>query len=277
MTHTLHFSFFETPATFTCTSELTRDLLLHQYSSLLVDGHAVEPELNYEVGGGEDGEPLYARRGTEFDKSWPRIEQFLYRVEKDMTIRWQHIRNDLYFLHASALDYGDGVILLGGRSGNGKSTTCWAMTNNGFNYLSDELSPIDPETMLVHPFPHALCLKAHPPAGYELPDTTLDAGRTLHVLPSDMKCDVIKQPKPVKAALFVEYDSDLEKPELTPLTTALSAANLYRHSLNALAHPNKGLGTAAKIVSSLSCAELKTAGLDDTCEVIWDFVRSLES
>jgi hypothetical protein len=190
-----------------------------------------------------------------------------------MTIQWELARSDLYFLHASALDFGSGVVLLAGRSGNGKSTTCWAMTNNGFGYLSDELAPIDLKTMNVHPFPHSLCLKAHPPAGYELPDTIIDAGPTLHVSPTDI-AQVVNVPRPIRAVLFVQYDPDLAKPELARLSTAAATANLYTHSLNALAHSNDGLAAAAEIVKPIACAELRTAELDDTCELIREFLRT---
>ena len=29
----------------------------------------------------------------------------------------------------------------------------WALSHHGFRYLSDELAPIDPGTLRVHPFP----------------------------------------------------------------------------------------------------------------------------
>ena len=50
-------------------------------------------------------------------------------------------------------------MLLAGASGNGKSTTAWALLHRGFQYLSDELAPLDLSAMTVHAFPHALCLK----------------------------------------------------------------------------------------------------------------------
>ena len=275
MNETLELSFFETPVTIHCESEYTREVLLHMYAAFVVSEHAGAAKLVYTVGGGENGKEFYARRGDEFDLTTERVAQFMYRIEKDLTIQWEYARSDLYFLHASALDFGSGVVLLAGRSGNGKSTTCWAMTHNGFGYLSDELSPVDLESMRVHPFPHSLCLKSHPPAGYELPDTIIDTGPTLHVATCDMAGPVINEPRPLRAVLFVQYDPELEKPILSPLSTAAAATNLFTHALNPLAHPNDGLAAAAEIVKPLACAELRTAGLDDTCELVWQFVREI--
>jgi len=276
MTETLQFSFFETPVTMHCESEISRDLMLHMYGAFVVESHPSAAKLVYTLGGGEDGKEFSGKRSTAFGFSTPHVAQFVYNVEKDMTLEWEYARSDLYFLHASALEFGSGVVLLAGQSGNGKSTTCWAMTNRGFGYLSDELSPVDLNTMCVHPYPHALCLKNLPPDGFELPDSTYDAGVTLHVPPEAMAEPNVLATRPLRAVLFVEYQADLEKPRLTPLSSAAAAANLFTHALNPLAHPNDGLAAAAEIVKPISCAELKTAGLDDTCELIWDFVRSLD-
>jgi hypothetical protein len=273
MTETLHLSLFEIPITFHCESALTRDLLMHMYGEFRVPDHASAARLVYTMGGGENGADFYARRGEQFNFVSPRDYRFMYYVEKELTIQSELIRSDLYFLHSSALDFGPGVVLLSGHSGNGKSTTCWAMVNNGFGYLSDELAPVDLNTMQVHPFPHSLCLKKHPPEGYELPDTHLDVRATLHVRTGDMP-RVINKPRPLLGALFVKYHPELDKPELTVMSTAAAATNLFTHALNPLAHPNDGLAAAAQIVGSIACAELKTARLDDTCDLIWEYLRA---
>jgi len=81
------------------------------------------------------------------------IGGFLYSFEKDLTIELQRLRQDLYFLHAAALQHNGGAVVLVGESKSGKSTMSWALTHHGFRYLSDELSPIDLQTMTVIPFP----------------------------------------------------------------------------------------------------------------------------
>ncbi len=85
---------------------------------------------------------------------------------------------------------------------------------------------------------------------------------------------VVNEPRPLLAALFVQYHPELDKPELTRMSTATAATNLFTHALNPLAHPNDGLAAAAEIVGSIACAEIKTARLDDTCELIWEYLRA---
>ena len=71
---------------------------------------------------------------------------FLFQMEKEITIEIQKRRPDLYFLHAAVLDYNGLGLLLVANSGGGKSTTTWALLHHGFRYLSDELAPIDLKT-----------------------------------------------------------------------------------------------------------------------------------
>ena len=104
--------------------------------------------------------------------------ELLYLLEKDITIEVQKLRADLYFVHGAALELADTgkALALIAPSGFGKSTTAWGMLHHGFTYLSDELVPLDLPTMLVYPYPHALCLKKNPPDGYPVP-------RELYILP----------------------------------------------------------------------------------------------
>jgi hypothetical protein len=95
--------------------------------------------------------------------------EFLFLLEKDLTIELQKLRRELYFIHAAALTIDGKACLLLAPSGHGKSTTCWGLLHHGFGYLSDELAPLDLGTLEIQPYAHALCLKDEPPACYPLP------------------------------------------------------------------------------------------------------------
>ncbi len=63
-------------------------------------------------------------------------------------------------LHACAVDFGSGAVLLAGRSGVGKSTLTAALVSAGGDYLGDDLVPLDRAGRAVHPFPTALSVKS---------------------------------------------------------------------------------------------------------------------
>lgn len=192
------------------------------------------------------------------------VGDLLYLLDKRITLALQRVRTDLCFLHSGAVVAPNGrVIVLTAASGSGKSTLTWALLHHGFGYLSDELAPIDPRTLLVHGYPHALCLKRQPPGPYFLPSETLDTSRSLHV-------PVAGTPDQgsLAAIFFVGHRYPENHPILTDLSPARAAMHLYANTLNPLAHPNDGLDTIAEIVQHVPSYELNCANLGAACATL---------
>jgi hypothetical protein len=192
----------------------------------------------------------------------------LFLLERDLVVELQRRRPEFLFLHSAALDLRGKACLLVGESGAGKSTTTWALLHHDFHYLSDELSPIDVETLQVHGYPHALCLKERPPRSYSLPGDALDLGRTIHVPASAMPKAAIREPRPIAALFLVKYSSGLSAPSLRALGAAEASAHLYVSALNTLAHPNRGLDAVVRLAENVPCFALATADLPSTCALI---------
>jgi len=194
--------------------------------------------------------------------------EFLFLLEKDLTVELQHRRPDLLFLHAAALEWQGRAYLLVADSGVGKSTTAWALLHEGLGYLSDELAPVDLDAMQVLPYPHALCLKAVPD-DYALPAEAVDLGATIHVPPPSLPGGAVHEPTAL-AAVFI-----LSRPRgtagaarLRRLGAAEAAARLYTHTLNALAHRNRGLDAVVRIAERVPCFAVASGELRATCALI---------
>ena len=192
----------------------------------------------------------------------------MYLLEKLITIDLQKLRTDLYFVHSSALERGGRVIMIVAGSGTGKSTTTWALLQHGFRYLSDELAPIDPASLNVHPYPHALCLKAPPPGPYPLPEETTRTEMTLHIPVAKLPSPAITQPAPLHALLFLQRDAAVSVPTFADVSPAEAGARLYASTLNALAHPGKGLDVAIRIATAVPAFTVNAGDLRATCELI---------
>ena len=241
-------------------------------------GALVSPDcsatLNYAAGKLSDG--AYFLKTPEGETLTTRSDsQFIYNFEKDITLALQGVRQDLYFIHGAALALADQGCLFVAASGSGKSTTAWAALHHGFDYLSDELAPIDLAGRTIMPYPHAICLKAVPPAPYALPAGTLYTARTIHVpteyLPSAVRYD----PVPLKAIFFVKYHPELSEPALTPLSQAKAAARLYTNGLNQLAHKDSGLSGAVAICGDIPAFELcTTSHLESAIQLLRTALRN---
>ena len=63
-------------------------------------------------------------------------------------------------LHAAVLARNDRSVVFAAPTGAGKSTLCAALCESGWEYLSDELAIIDPQTMRVEPYAMPIGLKS---------------------------------------------------------------------------------------------------------------------
>lgn len=201
---------------------------------------------------------------------------FLYALEKAITLDLQDSRTDLYFVHASVLERQGHAILIAAESGTGKSTTAWALLQHGFRYLSDELAPIDPTTLAVHAYPHALCLKAVPPGPYPLPRNIVRTEKTLHVPAGEAGACVIQHPVPLQALFFLQREPHASRASFSEISPAEAGTRLYANTLNALAHPNSGLDTAVGIAGAVPAFLLNAGELRPTCELILDIVDRIQ-
>jgi hypothetical protein len=200
---------------------------------------------------------------------------FLYLLEKDITVELQKRRRDLFFLHSAAIDWQGRACLFAAEPGSGKSTTTWALLHHEFSYLSDELSPIDLSSMQVFPYPHALCLKQRPPQSYPLPSEAIELGRTIHVPAQSLPAAAISESRPLGAVFLVKYDPELDTPEVRRISPAEASARLYANTLNALAHRNRGLDAVVEIAEHVPCFVVSSAELQATARLIRSTVEQV--
>jgi hypothetical protein len=189
-------------------------------------------------------------------------------LDDELTVGAQHSRPDLVFVHAAALGRDGRALLLVAESGGGKSTTSWAALHHGFSLLSDELAPVDPATLEVHPHPRAVCLKAPPPDPYVLPPGTLRTSGGYYVATRLLPSVPIQEPLVLAAFVYVAYRPDEPAPSLRGITPAESAARLYAHCLNPLAHPGDGLDTVADLSQRVPSFVLHSGDLARTCALL---------
>ena len=243
-------------------------ILLANYGALRAEPPQRLPDLNYRITGDEASGFSLHRRGRRTIAAHD-AGDLLFLLEKDCTVALQRRRPDLLFLHAAALEFGGKAYLLAGDSGSGKSATAWGLLHHGFRYLSDELSAIDLAAMRVLPYPHALCLKEHPPSAYPLPASgVLDLGRTLHVPAQSMPDATLPGPCDLEAIFFLQQRGASGAPVLRPISPAQASARMYVVALNALAHPGRGLDAVTHVASRLGCFVLQCADLRATCRLI---------
>jgi hypothetical protein len=248
-----------------CIDEDARALLQNVYRSF--KRPITQTQINYHVTPGLAGSLFIARHGA-----CPEIARgpgdFICKFDKDLIIETQKLRPDLYFVHAAVVALRDRAIALVAPSGFGKSTTTWALLHHGFEYLSDEIAPINLKTFHVLPFPRALCLKKEPPGGYPLPPEVVLTDRTIHVPTSLFLDGPVSEPLPLSTIVFLRFIGAGQPPVLKAMGLAEATVRLLINTLNPLAHSQYGLDGALAIVAKTRCFELLTSDLRRTSEMV---------
>lgn len=270
----LFLSIFNRHIAIHCSDPFVQSLLRTGYGHMLsvaVD----DPDLQFKVG-------QFSQAGGFFiDRDGERIESetsydFLYDFEKDLTIALQHKRSDLYFIHAAAVEWSGVAAILVAPSGTGKSTTTFGLLHEGFRYLSDELAPVDLETLAVQPYPHALCLKSPPPPPYALPMTTLRTGVTLHLPVSDLPATTCDTAIPLGAIFFLSRE-EASNTYVVRIDAAEASVRLYSNALNNLAHAGEGLDAAIQLSSKIPCFRLQLGELTQVGKAIRTVLADLKN
>jgi hypothetical protein len=188
-------------------------------------------------------------------------------LDDALTVGVQHRRPDLLFIHAAAIARDGRVVLLVADSGGGKSTTTWASLHHGFALLSDELAPVEPASLLVHPFPRAICLKAFPPRPYDLPPGSVKASGA-HYVATRFLPTRPSPAGPLAMLAFVSYSPEDPEPSLREISAATSAARLYANGLNVLAHGGEGLDAVLSLSARVPSFVLRSGDLPRTCALL---------
>ena len=251
-----------------CADSELRAVLAANYAAMAELQEDVPFDLHYHVGRSKQSPGFVLSRPGERAQSAEDADDLLFLLEKDIIVELQRKRPEFLFLHSAALDWRGKACLLVGESGAGKSTTAWALLHHDFRYLSDELSPIDVDTLQVHAYPHALCLKELPAPPYSLPGDALHLGRTIRVPTGTMPATAILEPRPLSALFLLKYSPGLRTPTLRAMDAAEASIYLYVSALNALAHSNSGLDAVVRIAEDLPCFAVAAADLPSTCALI---------
>ncbi len=193
-------------------------------------------------------------------------------------INWQiiHKREEYLQLHASSLELDGNALIRAGNPGSGKSTLTAGLLTRGWSYLCDEFALIDPRTLLIYPFPRALCMK-EPSFSVldrlgvrlcrETPYHKGTKGRVAFLDPLDVRADVVGRPSRAAWVIFPRYVPGAS-PTLEPMTRSQAAHELARQCFNFRAYQERTVGILANIVRTADCYRLTTGDLNATCNLI---------
>src|SRR5262249_22274756 len=149
-------------------------------------------------------------------------------LTNEVILRFIRARPDLLWFHAGGAAFKGQAVVISGRSGHGKSTVVTSLYEIGWDYLSDEIMPLHPQSGKVFPFPETPYVRMNRQGG----EVAHEQLRELPKFEADIKTDSLcRDPVPIAALIFPHYNPSLPT-RLTLCSPATAALEILQNCLN---------------------------------------------
>jgi len=192
-------------------------------------------------------------------------------------------RADFLQVHAATMAKDERGIVLAASSGGGKSTLVAGLMTRGWTYLSDEFALINPDTLLAHPFPKAVCVKAGafgiirelglPFAGRRYYVKGLK-GRVGYINPREVRTTRIGDCTRVRLVIFPKYTPG-RKPRASTLSRGKAVYALAGSALNRNAFSDQGVSVLSNLVRGAESYGVESGSLEGTCDLIESLIEAV--
>lgn len=209
-----------------------------------------------------------------------RHEQILPYVEWAMNWEVPRVMPAYLQLHASSLEINGRGVIFPGDSGSGKSTLALGLLSRGARYLCDEFAMIHSNSLELHPYPRAICLKRPSFAIAErlgIPVNRSQSylkgikGYVTFINPLTIRANVIGRACPIRHVIFPHYTRGAT-PSVTPITRAEAAFELHRLCFNLFGCEKTSLDVLSGMIRGAQCHRLVSGDIDATCQLVEDLV-----
>lgn len=195
------------------------------------------------------------------------IAKIIEETEWGITLRLLEKLSRFIQIHASGVKLDENALLFCGPPGSGKSVLAINLLLNGFPCFSDEIVLVDPQTLMVHPFPRSFhveqdAVKQLPQLKkYVLSDRYLDASGKLRINPALLNTKWCAKPAKAKWLVFPDYDPD-NKNELVQIGHTEAMSLIIDQAINLKDYGTGGIDVVLNLVQSCSSFLFKAKDFD---------------
>ncbi|MFQ5693590.1 MAG: hypothetical protein ACE5IM_11165 [Nitrospinota bacterium] len=185
--------------------------------------------------------------------------------------------NPYFLIHAALVSREGRTVLLPGSRRSGKTTLALGLVLRGWRYLSDDISPICPDTLMAVPFPRNFYVRKD-----VRPLLAADSRREGNgprvrprkpikefVSPNRLWEGSLGGPSRVTHIFFPAYRPGAT-PAIAPLGPAAAVSRLAAHSWGIYLFGKKGVEILADLVGGAECGELTAGPVEETCALVED-------
>jgi len=188
-------------------------------------------------------------------------------------------KRDIYAIHAGAAVYRGAALIIGGRSGQGKTTLTLGLLQRGLGLLSDEFAVIDPATQQIMPYHRSVHVRPGTPELIpalrflrERPQQRLGGGIEWSLTPTALAQafpGCLALATPLRYVLLLDgAPQPGSEPLITPAPAAMAAIELLRGTWAASRDFSGGLARLSRLMNGAVCARLRAGALEPTIDMI---------
>jgi hypothetical protein len=191
----------------------------------------------------------------------------------------------IYAIHAGAVVYQGGALMIAGRSGQGKTTLVLGLLRRGLGLLSDEFAIADPASQQIVPYRRSLhirpgTLELIPELRflYDRPQHQLGGGIEWALGPQELERSLpgcLAESAPLRYVLLLDGTPQPEQaPTITSVSPALATIALLRGTWAASVDFAGGLAQVGRLLDGAACARLRAGGLEATLDSITHWLET---
>lgn len=183
---------------------------------------------------------------------------------------YQH--SDMVWIHAGAAASDQGAIVLPGPWGHGKSTLTLELYNNGWQFLSDDIVPLEPNSNMAVPFP--VTPKLRKGTGEALARHQVSGLKKIEI--PLVQSGVAATPQPISMIVFPNF-SKTETAALRTISPGQCVGKLLENSLSFPENSDEVIDSLCRMVEKIPAFDLQFRKSDKAAQLLIDTAASLHS
>ena len=191
----------------------------------------------------------------------------------------QHLRTSYLLFHGGAAAYRDRGLILPASSQSGKTTLVAGLLSAGFQYYSDDVVVLEPDTLELVPFAKCLNIKGGArgalaslyPRLEEAPHLGV-GGESIWYLPPP-ETALPGGPVPVRYVVVPSYAPGVET-ALTPIARSEALQCLVQQSFNLGAQGTQGMEQVVQLLRGAACFALSVGDLERAVRLLRELIES---
>lgn len=244
------------------------------FSYAVTSRRPIDVGLEYRIQLDEDGARLFRNR-TPIGIFPDRLE-LMFSIEEDIENAVLERLGGWVGLHAGAAVCRGGAIVVVGRPDTGKTTTTFQLVELGLDLLCEEITPIDPTTRMVQPFPQVLTLARH--YAEEFRSRYPVTGGTLSfpapAVARYAAARVARQPVPLSVIVFPAFDPSCQ-PTLEEVDPGQMLTDLLQHCFPPALGDEQLYDAVIRLITQCRLFRLRTCGIASARERLLELIAKL--